>query len=332
LSDNNNRGDAHGKKVLAVEVEGAKEKGGLNAGATEQTTQQADVKGKILEYLWHLKKQGYSAVTIKGYGDKLKYVAKHANLLDPEAVKEWLAKTSMSETSKNNYTFCLRSFYNYLGVSWNPPTYKKVSSIPFIPTEQELDLLIANSSKTLAALLQLLKETGMRVGEALKLKWTDIDFERKTLRVTPEKGSLPRILPISDKAIGMLKRLQIKNEKIFPSRNGAQTVFFRRRKQLAMKLQNPRLLKIGFHSFRHWKGTMEYHKTKDILHVERLLGHKNIQNTLIYVNIEQALFQNTNEEFHVATAKTVEEACRLIEVGFEYVNTIDGVHIYRKRK
>jgi len=300
-----------------------------DAGATEQT---ADIKGKILGFLLHLQKQGCSEITIKGYNDKLKYIAKHTNLLDPEAVKEWLAKASMSENSKNNYVACLCSFYDFLGVSWNPPAYKKVSSIPFIPTEQEIDILIANSSKTLSALLQLLKETGMRVGEALKLKWADVDFERKTVRVTPEKGSLPRILPISDKAIAMLKRLPIKSEKIFPSRNVAQTVFFRRRKQLAMKLQNPRLLKIGFHSFRHWKGTMEYHKTKDILHVQRLLGHRNIQNTLIYVNIEQALFQNTNEEFHVATARTVEEACRLIEVGFEYVNTIDGVHIYRKRK
>ena len=205
-------------------------------------------------------------------------------------------------------------------------------SIPFIPTEQELDLLIANSSNTLSALLQLLKETGMRVGEALALKWTDIDFERRTVRITAEKGSLPRILPLSAKAVAMLNRLLRKSDKIFPSRNAAQTVFFRRREQLASKLQNPRLLKIGFHTFRHWKGTMEYHKTKDIIHVQRLLGHKNIQNTLIYVNIEQALFQNTNEEFHVATARTVEEACRLIEVGFEYVNTIDEVHIYRKRK
>jgi len=51
--------------------------------------------------------------------------------------------------------------------------------------------------------------------------------------------------------------------------------------QLAFKLGNPRLLKIGFHSFRHWKGTMEHHKTKDIIHVKELLGHKNIQNTLV---------------------------------------------------
>ncbi|MGC8999358.1 MAG: tyrosine-type recombinase/integrase, partial [Candidatus Bathyarchaeia archaeon] len=179
----------------------------------------------------------------------------------------------------------------YLGILWIPPDYKVSCKIPFIPTEAELDLLIANMGKTLQALLQLLKETGMRVGEALRLKWTDVDFERRTVRISPEKGSLPRILPLSETAIAMLKRIPKKAEKIFPSRNVAQTIFYRRRKQLAYKLNNPRLLKIGFHTFRHWKGTMEYHKTKDIIHVKELLGHRNIQNTLIYITIEKALFQ-----------------------------------------
>jgi len=78
---------------------------------------------------------------------------------------------------------------------------------------------------------------------------------------------------------------------------------------------------------------MEYHKTKDILRVKYILGHKNIRNTLIYIDIENTLFQKGgSEEFHVRTARTVEEACKLIEVGFEYVCEMDGVKIFRKRK
>jgi len=42
------------------------------------------------------------------------------------------------------------------------------------------------------------------------------------------------------------------------------------------------------------------------------------------------MFQNNTDEFHVKTAKTVEEACKLAELGFEYFNTINGTHIYRK--
>jgi len=53
---------------------------------------------------------------------------------------------------------------------------------------------------------------------------------------------------------------------------------------------------------------------------------------MIYITLENALFQNVTDEFHVKTAKTVEEACNLVEVGFEYVTIMDGVQIFRKRK
>ena len=77
---------------------------------------------------------------------------------------------------------------------------------------------------------------------------------------------------------------------------------------------------------------MEYHKTHDIYHIQRLLGHKIIQNTSIYMTLETSLFQKDNSEFHTAVAKTVEEARKLLEVGFEYTLEIDGTKTFRKRK
>ena len=99
-------------------------------------------------------------------------------------------------------------------------------------------------------------------------------------------------------------------------------------KRLARKLGNPRLLQISFHTFRHWKGTIEYHKTKDILHVMQMLGHRDIKTTLIYTQ----LIQSESDDYHSAVAKTVEEARSLIETGFEYVTDVDGVKLFRKRK
>jgi len=37
------------------------------------------------------------------------------------------------------------------------------------------------------------------------------------------------------------------------------------------------------------------------------------------------------DDFHSATAKTVDEACKLVEVGFEYVCEFDGIKVFRKR-
>ncbi len=73
---------------------------------------------------------------------------------------------------------------------------------------------------------------------------------------------------------------------------------------------------------------MEYHKTKDILHVKQLLGHRNINSTLVctqLVNFEC-------DDFHVKTAKTLEEACELAKAGFEYFTEIKDVQVFRKRK
>ncbi|MCP8318176.1 MAG: tyrosine-type recombinase/integrase [archaeon] len=81
-------------------------------------------------------------------------------------------------------------------------------------------------------------------------------------------------------------------------------------------LKNPRLLNISFHTLRHFKATMEYHKTRDVLHVMKVLGHKNINNTLIYTHLVE--FQDG--EYVTRVAKTIDEDRELIEAGYEYIN------------
>jgi integrase len=104
--------------------------------------------------------------------------------------------------------------------------------------------------------------------------------------------------------------------------------FSRQRRGIVEKLQNPRILRISFKTLRHWKATTEYHRTKDILHVMQMLGHKNIQNTLVYTH----LVSFESDEFVCKVARTVDEAKALVESGFDYVSEIDGVQLFRKRK
>ena len=74
---------------------------------------------------------------------------------------------------------------------------------------------------------------------------------------------------------------------------------------------------------------MEYHKTKDILHVMQLLGHKRIHNTLKYTQLVKF---NEQEEYVCKAVKTADEAKELIESGFEYVCDMEQVKLFRKRK
>ena len=80
--------------------------------------------------------------------------------------------------------------------------------------------------------------------------------------------------------------------------------------------------------FRHWKATMEYNKTKDILYVKQLLGHRNINSTLIYTH----LVNFERDEFHVRVARNVKEDKELVEAGFEHVTEQDSLKFFRKRK
>lgn len=306
----------------------------LAGGAKQQehpATTQAKTT-KILEYAWTLKKQGYAETTIEGRIKILKRLQNlGADLYNPESVKEAIAKNNCSEARKELMVEAYSNFLLFLGGKWEPPKYRRVEKIPFIPTEREIDDFIAGCSNTkrLATYLQLLKETGIRSGEASKLKWTDIDFENAAVRVTPEKGSNPRILKISSKLMAMLNALPKDSTTIFPNVTIMRKSFVRQRARLAIKLQNPRLRQITFHTFRHWKATMEYAKTRDILHVMRMLGHKNIKNTLIYTQ----LIDFKDDEFICKAAIKSDEAKQLIELGFEYVCTAtDGVMLFRKRK
>lgn len=73
---------------------------------------------------------------------------------------------------------------------------------------------------------------------------------------------------------------------------------------------------------------MEYYKIKDILHVMRLLGHRNIKNTLVYTQL--VTFED--DDLTCKAAGNVKEASERIEAGYEFVCDIDNAKLFRKRK
>lgn len=289
---------------------------------------------QIAKFLDCLANDGLTEGTVENYRKTfLRLLNVGADLYDPDSVKAALAKLPHKNSAKRNMVAQLTRWFEWNGLMWKPPRFTCVCEAPYIPTEEELDSLITALGKKTATFCQLLKDTGARSGEIAQLKWQHIDFTQRLVRITAEKGSNSRVLPLSPKAVYMLSQMKRNSENyIFPSSNVVRNNFNKQRRRIARKLGMPQLMQIHFHTFRHWKATMEQHKTKDPWHVKQILGHKTITSTEQYIHLEKAVFQSTDDQWIVKVANTLEEAVKLLEVGFEYHTEIQGYKLFRKRK
>jgi len=296
-----------------------------------------DINATLAKYEWYLQKEGYRLSTIEGRTKLLKILWRRgADFNDTDSVKTVISKQKWCEGRKSNAVDAYSSYLSMTGNTWTPPTYKSISKLPFVPKETEIDQLIAGCSPRVATFLQILKETRARPGEIWNCTEDNFDFETNTINITPEKGSNPRIFKMSQKLIGMLNNLPRQYGKYYFAKpemdlDCFRINFERQRKRLTAKLNNPRINKIMFKTLRTWGGTYDYHRTKDILYVMKRLGHKNINNTLIYIQLEEALFKD-EIDYISKVAKTEAETCVLIEAGFDFVCDFDGHKLFRKRK
>ena len=283
-----------------------------------------------------MKREGYRETTIRASVKALRSVGRRCNLLEPNSFKDYMAGADYSENRRDHILDDARRLYAWLGVSFQKPMSRRVEKLPFIPTEAEVNALVSGVGPKLSAYMRLLQETGARAGEIWQLQWSDIDPNTSTININPEKGSRPRRPRITGTAMASVFALPRASQCIFHRPDADPEIsyqhFFRnyakQRARISEKLQSPRLRKISFKTLRHFKATMEYHKTKDILHVMQLLGHKSIRNTLVYTH----LVNWESDEFISKVATSQKEISDLIEGGFEFVLQKDGLAYFRKRK
>ena len=153
-------------------------------------------------------------------------------------------------------------------------------------------------------LLYLLFKTGFRVGEGMAVCWSDIDFEKKTIKtyrrfagdrqifVPPKTNTSIREIPIDDDLIFVLKSLKDEQDKVLFDREELKKhdlVFYDRRYKLPTNSGLNKCLKVFLSELgigsqtmtatagRHTYGSYLLAKGVDIWVVSRLLGHKDIQ-------------------------------------------------------
>ena len=167
--------------------------------------------------------------------------------------------------------------------------------------------------------------------ELATMKRNHVDTEQGIINAEGCKGHNSRSFKLKPQTADTRKTYLHKytTDRPFPSSRSMGEVWRRMRNRLAKKLNQPQLKNIPMRNLRHHFATMKYDQTKDILLVKQLLGHKKIETTMFYT---QLITFSESEEYTCKTAKTPEEAAKLIESGFTKADEIDGIHLYRKRK
>ena len=281
-----------------------------------------------------MKNNGRSDYSIRFVDKSLTYISQHADLNEPEQVKQFIANKNVSNGYKKGLCIAYNKYCKYYQIEWKMPFYTPEAKAIKIPTKEKLEMLIASAGRTLSIKLTISKETGLRPIELRNLKVKDIDLDQKIIYPTTAKHGSARTLKISEKLRNTIQdhinRNNLNpNDKLFKDTADGYGKHYRlMRNSLAKKLSDPSLKTIRLYDFRHYYATMLYAKTRDILYVMREMGHKQIRTTLIYTQL-----LNLNEdEWTCKTANTVKEATQLIENGFEYVTEIDGIKLFKKRK
>ena len=291
---------------------------------------------KIFATLWFMKKEAYADSTIKAVGKRLKHLMRSTSLNNSELVKGYIAQKNCSMAFKESLVEAYDIYCRANSLSWNKPFYERYDKQPKIPTEEKLNMIIAVASRKFALILSMEKDLGTRPIELTWLRVKDVDLESGVITITSAKHCVGRTLKLKPQTLAMLKtyiseKKLNQNDIIFPVQSSTISENYRRiRNRLAEKLDDPALKSIRLYDFRHFKASMTYHQTKDLLFVQRLLGHKDLRTTLRYTQ----LIDFPNDEYVSAVAKDSKEACKLVENSFEYVVTIpiENIMLFRKRK
>jgi len=305
------------------------------------TTEHTAILVGYMTYL--LSKKSLKTATVKRKTKIIKSLLRHGcNLFDADTVVKFLNTCDWASGTKYMAIDAYRDYLNMIGLSGvKLPRFRRVEKLPFIPLESELDSLVCNARSRMYSFLSILKDTACRPIKAWTLKWVDLDLVNRCVTANSFKYSHPRKLRISGQTINLVSALPKRNQYIFspsgePERFSYELEHFtlnfaRLRKRVASKLVNQRLTMITLRTFRHWKATTEYVRTRDIIHVKMMLGHFSITNTMKYIHLASAI-SNLEDGYVCRVVKSVDEAKTLIESGFEYVTEIDGFSLFRKRK
>ena len=292
----------------------------------------------IINTLLALKADGITEDTLKHLSFQLKAMARNIDITNPEAVKLYIATAKNHTTdeplqneARNKLAYAYDKYCQKQNIAWKKPYYYVEEKTPLIPTTENVNAIINTATKNYAVIFTILAETGAEGKELENVSQSDIDPEQGLISIRGHKGHASGTYKLKTHTAEMLREYLHKHKKEhpFPRSKIMGDIWRRTRARASQKLCKPELNKILLQNLRNYSGAQVYYKTQDPIAVMRHLRHKKLETTMHYI---RGITTSGEEEYTCKTAINTTEASQLIEAGFQYVQTIDGIHLYRKRK
>lgn len=190
-----------------------------------------------------------------------------------------------------------------LGKSWfkealKYPRYKR--PLPVVATKKEVaQLLGAVPDHRARVVLSLMYATGLRLNEALSLKVSDIDSGRNVIHVRRGKGGAPREVMLSKTLLEELRiywcRFRPK-EYLFETKNRRRLHESEIQDWCKEACERAQIrTKITPHVLRHSFATHLLEAGTDIRVIQALLGHADINSTLIYTHVSSRCYSKIKD-------------------------------------
>jgi integrase len=164
---------------------------------------------------------------------------------------------------------------------------KKLNELSRLKTLSDSDIrkLISGASNKLTRdLISFLIYTGCRKGEALNLKWDNVDLQNGIIAIKGTKTKFDRRIPISDALKAILAGINKKQDSLYVFEiNGTKIVDFSRSFKTACK--NAGLKDLRIHDLRHVFASKMVMAGTSLYITGELLGHRTPQMTMRYAHL-----------------------------------------------
>lgn len=254
--------------------------------------------------------RGFSAVTRYTYDYWMRRFVAHfhraPDQLGPDDVATFLHALALADVSSSAFNQCvaaLRFFYRkVLQVSWDVlriAYQKRRRRVPCVLSGEEvLHLLDAAGSLRDRAMLTTIYAGGLRLGEARRLKVSDIDSDRSVIRIEQSKGEKDRYVMLSEDLLKTLREyyrafrpkvLLFENPQSGRSFDDTtfQKAFHHAREKAGITKA------VTVHSLRHSFATHLMEQGTDVRRIQLLLGHTSVKTTQIYTHVAKNYLATT---------------------------------------